>query len=46
VLTTLLTMKIKTKVSTFTKGRKIVEIPASVRDEFVVGEVVTIEKVK
>ncbi len=37
-------MKIKSKVSKFTGNRKIVEIPKPVRDNFKVGEEVTIIK--
>jgi len=39
-------MKIKSKIMKFSGDRKIVEIPKSVRDEFMVGEVVKIEKTK
>lgn len=39
-------MKIKSRVSKFGKGRKIVELPVTVRDNFSVGEIVNIEKVK
>jgi hypothetical protein len=39
-------MKIKSKVSKFSGQRKIVEIPAAVRDNFKVGEDVVIVKDK
>ena len=37
-------MKVKAKVSKFTNDRKIVEIPTAVRDNFKIGEEVTIQK--
>jgi hypothetical protein len=37
-------MKIKSKVAKFTGDRKIVEIPTAVKDNFKIGEDVTIEK--
>jgi len=37
-------MKIKSKVAKFSNGRKIVEIPTSVKDNFKIGEEVTITK--
>ena len=37
-------IKIKSKVSKFSGDRKIVEIPAVVRDNFKIGEEVTINK--
>ena len=37
-------MKVKSKVAKFTGQRKIVEIPESVRDNFKIGEEVTIIK--
>ena len=37
-------MKFKSKVAKFTGERKIVEIPESVRDNFKIGEEVTITK--
>jgi phosphoribosylpyrophosphate synthetase len=40
----MLTMEIKSKVSKFSNGRKIVEIPTSVRDNFEIGDVVYIVK--
>ena len=39
-------MKVKSKVSKFTNDRKIVEIPVAVRDNFKIGEEVTISKKK
>ena len=39
-------MKIKLKISKFTGDRKIIEIPKVLRDNFEVGEIVFIEKVK
>lgn len=39
-------MKIKSKVVKFTGERKIVEIPHAVKDNFKIGEEVTIEKKK
>ena len=39
-------MKFKSKVAKFTGERKIVEIPESVRDNFKIGEEVTITKEK
>lgn len=39
-------MKIKSKVAKFTGDRKIVEIPHAVKDNFNIGEEVTIEKNK
>ena len=39
-------IKIHSRVSQFSGDRKIVEIPASVRDNFEVGEKVNIEKTK
>ena len=39
-------MKIKSKVAKFTGDRKIVEIPHAVKDNFKIGEEVTIEKKK
>lgn len=39
-------MKIKSRVTKFTGHRKIVEIPAAVRDNFKIGEAVNIEKTK
>lgn len=39
-------MKIKSKVAKFSNGRKIVEIPTAVKDNFKIGEDVTIEKTK
>jgi len=40
----ILKMKFKSKVVKFTGERKIVEIPESVRNNFKIGEKVTIEK--
>ena len=37
-------MKVKAKVSKFTDERKIIEIPTAVRDNFKIGEEVTIIK--
>ena len=37
-------MKVKAKVSKFTDERKIIEIPTAVRDNFKIGEEVTITK--
>jgi len=37
-------MKIKSKVRNYGEGRKIIEIPKSVRDEFEEGELVLISK--
>ncbi len=37
-------MKFKSKVAKFTGERKIVEIPNAVKDNFKIGEEVTIEK--
>ena len=37
-------MKIKSKVVKFTGERKVVEIPYSVRENFSVGDIVSIEK--
>ena len=37
-------MKIKSKIAKFTGNRKIIEIPESVRDNFNIGEEVTITK--
>ncbi len=39
-------MKIKSKVAKFSNGRKIVEVPKAVRDNFEVGEQVIIQKIK
>jgi len=39
-------MKIKSKVAKFTGNRKIVEIPNAVKDNFNIGDEVTIEKKK
>ena len=39
-------MKIKVKVAKFSNGRKIVEIPHAVKDNFKIGEEVTIIKKK
>ena len=39
-------MKVKSKVAKFTGDRKIVEIPTAVKDNFKIGEEVTIEKTK
>ena len=39
-------IKIISKVIKFTGPRKIVEIPASIRDNFRLGETVSIEKIK
>jgi len=39
-------MKVKSKVAKFTGERKIVEIPHAVKDNFEIGEDVTIEKIK
>jgi len=37
-------MRIKSKVAKYCGDRKIIEIPKAARDEFKVGEKVTIEK--
>ena len=37
-------MKIKSRVAKFTGDRKIVEIPIAVKDNFKIGEEVTIQK--
>ncbi len=37
-------MKIKAKVAKFSNGRKIIEIPTAVKDNFKIGEEVTITK--
>lgn len=39
-------MKIKSKIIKFGKERKIIEIPKAIRDNFEIGEQVTIEKCK
>ncbi len=39
-------MKIKAKVAKFSNGRKIIEIPTAVKDNFKIGEEVTIMKEK
>ena len=39
-------MKIRSKIRNYGSGRKMVEIPKSVRDNFEEGEEVIVEKVK
>lgn len=39
-------MKVKSKVAKFTGDRKIIEVPNAVKDNFIIGEEVTIEKTK